>query len=318
MLPDKCFWVLEFMQVWCLWDSHAPADGFAGNQGQPLRCLRWAGGWVFAGGSASVAAAGICTNRFPDGASQRRHGRTAASGLAALPQVVLPDIYGTTEKGSTFISPWNEPNPLESTTAAYTGVFATLLVAPLAWCSRRHRAINAFWIFLAFFGLSWSLNVPVFVGLLRLPGLNMMSHNRLVFLTSFAILALTATRTGNAFARLNPAAMVVLAAGRLAGRALRLVRLPLPGFARTHRHATRVRCLPPGTLGLRSSHRGRGTDSSLVHPPLHHHGGALCSGVFGLVAGMDSRDGAFSSVSGVGDFFDGRFAPVWLWPQRTM
>jgi hypothetical protein len=36
------------------------------------------------------------------------------------------------------------------------------------------------------------LDVPGFVNLLRLPGLNMMSHNRLVFLTSFAILALTA------------------------------------------------------------------------------------------------------------------------------
>jgi hypothetical protein len=114
-------------------------------------------------------------------------------GLSALPQVVLPDIYGTPEQGSTFISSWNEPNPLESTTAAYAGVFATLLVAPLAWCSRRHRAINAFWFFLVFLGLSWCLNVPGFVNLLRMPGLNMMSHNRLVFLTSFAILALTAT-----------------------------------------------------------------------------------------------------------------------------
>jgi hypothetical protein len=114
------------------------------------------------------------------------------AGLAALPQVVLPDIYGTTENGSTFIAIEREPNLPESTTAAYTGVLAALLVAPLAWFSRRHRAINAFWIFLAFFGLSWSLNVPGFVDLLRLPGLNMMSHNRLVFLTSFAILSLTA------------------------------------------------------------------------------------------------------------------------------
>jgi hypothetical protein len=114
-------------------------------------------------------------------------------GLAALPQVVLPDIYGTTEKGSTFIAPGDGMNLLESTTAAYTGVFATLLVAPLAWCNRRYRAVNLFWIFLAFLGLSWSLDVPVMVDLLRLPGLNMMSHNRFVFLTSFAILALTAT-----------------------------------------------------------------------------------------------------------------------------
>ena len=51
-------------------------------------------------------------------------------GLAALPQVVLPDIYGTTEQGSTFIPPGYEPNLMESTTAAYTGVFAMLLVAP--------------------------------------------------------------------------------------------------------------------------------------------------------------------------------------------
>jgi hypothetical protein len=113
-------------------------------------------------------------------------------GLAALPQVVLPDVYGTTEKGSTFIAAAVEPNLIESASAAYTGFFATLLVAPLAWCSRRHWAMNAFWVFLAFLGLSWCLNVPGFVGLLRLPGLNMMSHNRLVFLTSFAILALTA------------------------------------------------------------------------------------------------------------------------------
>ena len=112
-------------------------------------------------------------------------------GLAALPQVVLPDIYGTSIKGSCFIGP-RESNLSESASAAYTGIFATLLVAPLAWCNRRHYKINGFWILLALGGLSWCLDVPVFVDLLRSPGLNMMSHDRLVFLTSFAILALTA------------------------------------------------------------------------------------------------------------------------------
>jgi hypothetical protein len=71
-------------------------------------------------------------------------------------------------------------------------VLATLFVAPLAWCDRRYRALNLFWIFLASLGLSWCLNVPGFVDMLRLPGLNMMSHNRLVFLTSFAVLSMTA------------------------------------------------------------------------------------------------------------------------------
>ncbi len=112
-------------------------------------------------------------------------------GLAALPQVVLPDIYGTTEKGSTYILSAHKSYLQESAAAGYTGVLATLLVAPLAWCSRRHRAMNGFWVFLAFFGLSWCLNVPGFVSVLRLPLLNMMSHNRLVFLTSFALLSMT-------------------------------------------------------------------------------------------------------------------------------
>jgi hypothetical protein len=110
-------------------------------------------------------------------------------GLAALPQTVLPDMYGAMKRGNVRFALENQ---FESSAAAYTGVLATLLVAPLAWCSRRHRSLNVFWACLAFFGLSWCLNIPGFVHLLRLPGLNMMSHNRLVFSASFAVLALTA------------------------------------------------------------------------------------------------------------------------------
>ena len=58
--------------------------------------------------------------------------------------------------------------------------------------ARRRRSAVVFWTVLAFAGLSWCLNVPGLVQLLRLPGLNLMSHNRLVFATSFAILVLAA------------------------------------------------------------------------------------------------------------------------------
>ena len=122
------------------------------------------------------------------------------TGWQALPQVMLPDLYGSTEKTSAFIAPATEKNLLESASAAYAGVLATLLVAPLAWCQRRRRAGNLFWTFLALFGLSWCLNLPGFVQLLRLPGLNMLSHNRLVFLTAFAILVLTAIGLENLLA----------------------------------------------------------------------------------------------------------------------
>jgi hypothetical protein len=114
-------------------------------------------------------------------------------GLAALPQTVLPDMYGSTRDGSLPIFPKGQGNQLESSAATYTGLLATLLLAPLAWCSRRHRSMNVFWIILGFLGLSWCLDVPGIVPLLRwTPGLKMMSHNRFVFATSLAVLAMMA------------------------------------------------------------------------------------------------------------------------------
>lgn len=113
-------------------------------------------------------------------------------GFAALPQVVLPKMYGSTESGSFPIYPKPQGNLAESTAAAYTGVTATLVLAPLAFALKRHRSRAVFFILLIFVGLSWSLNVPGMVKLLRLPGLNMMSHNRFVFVSSFSILCLAA------------------------------------------------------------------------------------------------------------------------------
>jgi hypothetical protein len=113
-------------------------------------------------------------------------------GLAALPQVVLPDIYGSSETGSFPIFPSGQGNLQESSAAAYAGVVATLFAAPLAFFSRKQRRVKWFWAALAVLGLSWCVNVPGVVQILRLPGLNMMSHNRLVFVSCFAILALAA------------------------------------------------------------------------------------------------------------------------------
>ena len=129
------------------------------------------------------------------GARMARRGAGAEerppAGMTALPQVVLPDIYGTMESGSFYLA-YAHGNQIESAAAGYSGLLATLLVAPLAWSSRRHRSMNLLWSLLALFSLSWCLNFPGFVQLLRLPVLNMMSHNRLVFIAAFAFLALAA------------------------------------------------------------------------------------------------------------------------------
>src|SRR6185295_4752843 len=108
-------------------------------------------------------------------------------GLLELPTVIVPDIFGRTQRGSLRVGFGNQ---IESSAAAYAGVYATLFVAPLAWCSRRRFSMKVFWSLAGLLSLGWCLDVPGIVDFLRLPGLNMMSHNRLVFVTSFSILVL--------------------------------------------------------------------------------------------------------------------------------
>jgi len=126
--------------------------------------------------------------------SRRIHGSEERPpiGPGTLAEVVMPYIYGSDETGSFPNYPERQGNLPESSSSAYIGIFATLLAAPLAFCSRRHRWLNGFWVFLILFSLSWNLNFRPMVALLRMPGLNLMSHNRLVFAAAFAMLSMAA------------------------------------------------------------------------------------------------------------------------------
>lgn len=108
-------------------------------------------------------------------------------GHTALPLVLAPDLQGTRQHGSLFVG---EGNQLESAAGAYVGLVAVLLLAPVAWCSRRHRVVVMAALGAAILGLGWCANLPGWVSLLRLPGLNLLSFNRLVFLTGFSLLTL--------------------------------------------------------------------------------------------------------------------------------
>ncbi len=108
-------------------------------------------------------------------------------GIAALPQAVLPELYGN---GSRNLPRYAPDNQLESSATAYVGLLATLFLAPLAWFDRTSRSQNLFFCFLAVLGLAWSANLPGLVHLLRLPGLNMFSHNRFTLVSAIAIMAL--------------------------------------------------------------------------------------------------------------------------------
>jgi hypothetical protein len=109
-------------------------------------------------------------------------------GLAALPLVVAPDSFGTLAPEA----PWTleAVNALESPAGGYAGLLTALAFAPLAFSSRRRRRTAIFLALLAFFCLSWSLDVPVLREVFRLPPFPLLMNNRLVFGTSFALLAL--------------------------------------------------------------------------------------------------------------------------------
>ena len=177
--------------LWCLWNPDLP---FRREAGRTVGFLvaGWSLGLMLAAPyvlpTVEYGKASMRVVQRSQGAEER-----APVGPVILPLVVAPDVYGTNEKGSFPLFPEGCGNQLESPATGYVGLVATLLLAPLAWCSRRHRPLNIFWCLLAFLGLSWSLNVPGVVDVLRLPVLNLMSHNRLVFATSFALLALAAT-----------------------------------------------------------------------------------------------------------------------------
>src|SRR5581483_1434167 len=66
-------------------------------------------------------------------------------GLTALPAIILPDFYGSTVRDSVRLDAGNQK---ESSAAAYAGIVATLLLAPLAWFDKRHRSSAIFFILL--------------------------------------------------------------------------------------------------------------------------------------------------------------------------
>lgn len=110
-------------------------------------------------------------------------------GLAALPQVALPDMYGAQAKARTGFR-YARETQAESSAGAYAGLIAILLLGPLAFRDRSRSGLAWFCGGAAVLGSSWCLNVPGVVDFLRLPGLNLMSHNRFVFATAFGVLAL--------------------------------------------------------------------------------------------------------------------------------
>jgi hypothetical protein len=178
--------------LWCLFDAF-PRDWFKRQAGRAALKLvaAWTLGFLLAAPHLlpllEYTRTGARFERRSVGEEER-----PPVGLAALPQVVLPDMYGAYGPDKTDSFRIVPDNQVESTAAAYAGVVATLLLTPVAFCNRRHRALCCFLVGMTFLSLSWCLKIPGIVTVLRLPGLNLMSHSRLVFIACFGILTMAA------------------------------------------------------------------------------------------------------------------------------
>ncbi len=175
--------------LWCIWDEYrSRAFSLKGLRIAGILALAWALGfacsmWLLIPAK-DYTDTGSRMIRRSGGAEER-----PPIGLSALPEVVIPDIYGSEERGSFRIGVLRLP---ESSAMAYAGSASCLLLAPLAWFSVRRRSVVAMLTFLTFVSLSWALHVPLIVPLLRLPVLNMMSHNRMAFVAAFSLIAVGA------------------------------------------------------------------------------------------------------------------------------
>ena len=111
-------------------------------------------------------------------------------GWRALPLIVFPEAYGSEADNSAFVHP--SGNRLESSAGAYAGCLSLFFVAPWAWMDRSRRQFVIGMIVLSLLCLGWQLNVPGLTAVLRLPGFQAFSANRMVFASAWCHLMLAA------------------------------------------------------------------------------------------------------------------------------
>lgn len=110
---------------------------------------------------------------------------TPAIGIAAVPQLFFPFIYGSTADGAINLG---DAGLQESAATGAVGVFVGLLLAPLALANRRRRWLAiACWV-AAGAAMGQILGIPLLSTLLESPPLNHFRNNRLVLLSGWAIL----------------------------------------------------------------------------------------------------------------------------------
>jgi hypothetical protein len=116
---------------------------------------------------------------------QRQAGRIEMPpiGIRALPAVIMPYIDGSSQRHTLLTVHFNRP---ESSPAAYAGMLALLVLAPLGFALQRLRRFQCFWLALWFLGLSCVIGVPGLQQVFELPVLNTLRNNRFELVTAWS------------------------------------------------------------------------------------------------------------------------------------
>lgn len=114
---------------------------------------------------------------------------TPPEGVVSLFQVALPYALGSREKGAATLV---RTTRFEGGPAAYAGLLALLVLAPLAFAHRARRSAAVFFAVLGAFALVPLVGVPYLQSIFSLPPLLYLRNNRFTLVTAFSILVLAA------------------------------------------------------------------------------------------------------------------------------
>lgn len=169
-------------------DVHGVAGVFAkrGLAAAGALVLAWAAGFLVSGPQTLPT---LDYMRESLRIQKRQEGKieSKAVGLAGLPTIVMPYFDGSSQRHTILTVHGNRP---ESTPAAYAGMLALLVLAPLGFLKRRLLRFQFFWLALGFLGLTAVLGVPLIEKVFELPGLNTLRNNRFTLVTAWSTVAM--------------------------------------------------------------------------------------------------------------------------------
>lgn len=110
-------------------------------------------------------------------------------GPEAWPQLVLPYFHGAELNESDYLIKFNAA---EGAPAGYAGLIVALVLAPLAFISRRHRGMMVFWVIAGLLSVSFIFSIPVLKSFYSPPPLGLLKNNRFIFLAAWSVTVMAA------------------------------------------------------------------------------------------------------------------------------